>query len=56
MCGAESTNHVWVGSPQRAFWLTESQQRCRPYTYKPDAALNVATCITQAPLTGAVAL
>ena len=36
--------------------LTESQQRCRPYTNKPDAALKVATCMTQAPVTGAVAL
>ena len=36
--------------------LTENQQRGRPYAIDPDAALNAATCMTQAPLTGAVAL
>jgi hypothetical protein len=41
---------------QRACWLTENQQDGHRYTINPDAALNAATCMTQAPLTGAVAL
>jgi hypothetical protein len=42
---------------QRAVcWLTENQQDGRRYTINPDAALKAATCMTQAPLTGAVAL
>jgi hypothetical protein len=41
---------------QRACWLTENRQDGRRYTINPAAALNAATCMTQAPLTGAVAL
>ena len=46
---------VWQ---QRACWQTENQCGRRPYIVDPDAALKVATCMTQAaePLSGAAAL